>query len=301
MLKQLSSIQLLFLICQLWLAFYEGLKIIVPTNRFHGIFVITVVSEWTNSMCKAAYHMNDFTDSKDSEEEDKIPDLPKYCFCHGRKWLILDFLRRVAELTDRFEISDNIMLGINNEEVMFYLWYLDCIGTLMYYTKIPDDEDVIDCFKNHVICFPQVIFDSASQRIVCSMSTLHAEGSVTKREQKGQFSLESIEILCKIEQVIDGLEKKELISVEQVIKLLKHVNLLCPIIHKEAVGEQITYLMPTVLDCATLDELTTPSSPDTNNPELLLITFKCGYIPTGILVFILYHSTQVHHKIHQWV
>ena len=203
-----------------------------------------------------------------------------------RKWLILNIILRreyhIVELKDCFEIGD--MLGIDKEEVKFCLWYLDCIGTLMYYTNIANDED--SWFKNHVICSPQVIFDSISQLIVCSMSTLHAGGIVTKREQeelikRGQFSVELIEMLCKNEQVSEKLERNMLIPVKQLIQLLKHVNLLSPIIHKEADGERITYLMPAVLDCATLDELTTPPTPDADNPEPLLIAFKCGYVPTG--------------------
>ena len=202
-----------------------------------------------------------------------------------RKWLILNIILRreyrIVELKDCFEIGR--MLGIDKEEVKFCLWYLDCIGTLMYYTNIADEDS---WFKNHVICSPQVIFDSISQFIVCSISTLHAGGTVTKCEReelikKGQFSVESIEMLCQSKEVFEQLEKKDLIPVKQLIQLLKHVNLLSPIIHKEANGERITYLMPAVLDSATLDELTTPPPPDADNPESLLITFKCGYVPTG--------------------
>ena len=108
-----------------------------------------------------------------------------------------------------------------------------------------------------MICSPQVILDSISQLIVYSMSTLQAGGTVTKCEQdelinKGQFSVESIEMLCQDKEVSKQLEKKELVPVKQLIQLLKHVNLL---FHKEAGGERITYLMPAVLDCATLDEI----------------------------------------------
>ena len=197
-----------------------------------------------------------------------------------KKWLILNIILRreyrIVKLKDCFEIAD--MLDIDREEVKFCLWYLDCIGTLMYYTNIADDED--GWFKNHVICSPQVIFDSTSQLIVSSLSTLHAGGTVTDYEQKelirkGQFSIESITKHCKNEG------KEELIPAKQLIQLLKHVNLLSPIIHKEADGERITYLMPAVLDSATQAELTTPPPPDADNPEPLLITFKCGYVPTG--------------------
>ena len=197
-----------------------------------------------------------------------------------KKWLILNIILRreyrIVKLKDCFEIAD--MLDIDREEVRFCLWYLDCIGTLMYYTNIADDKD--GWFKNHVICSPQVIFDSTSQLIVSSLSTLHAGGTVTDYEQKelirkGQFSIESITKHCK------NVDEKELIPAKQLIQLLKHVNLLSPIIHKEADGERITYLMPAVLDSATQDELTTPPTPDADNPEPLLVTFECGYVPTG--------------------
>ena len=197
-----------------------------------------------------------------------------------KKWLILNIILRreyrIVKLKDCFEIAD--MLDIDREEVRFCLWYLDCIGTLMYYTNIADDKD--GWFKNHVICSPQVIFDSTSQLIVSSLSTLHAGGTVTDYEQKelikkGQFSIGSITKHCK------NVDEKELIPARQLIQLLKHVNLLSPIIHKEADGDRITYLMPAVLDSATQDELTTPPPPDADNPEPLLVTFECGYVPTG--------------------
>ena len=203
-----------------------------------------------------------------------------------KKWLILNIILRreyhIAAIERCFEIGE--MLDINEEEVKFCLWYLNCIGTLMYYTNIADDKD--SWFKNHVICSPQVIFDSTSQLIVASLCELHSGGPVTDHERKelisrGQFSIESIEMHCENAQVSEKLKKKELIPAKQLIQLLKHVNLLSPIVHKEADGERITYLMPAVLDSATQDEITTPSSLDTNNPEPLLITFKCGYVPSG--------------------
>ncbi len=37
--------------------------------------------------------------------------------------------------------------------------------------------------------------------------------------------------------------------------------------------------MPAILEC---NKLTNPPPPDANNPEPLLITFSCGYVPTGV-------------------
>ena len=69
---------------------------------------------------------------------------------------------------------------------------------------------------------------------------------------------------------------------EQLVDLLNHINLISPVTHeREHSTNQITYLMPAVLECATPDELTTAPPPDANNPEPLFISFDCGYIPTG--------------------
>ena len=203
-----------------------------------------------------------------------------------KKWLILNIILRrefcIVEMANCFEIGK--MLDIEKEDLKFCLWYLDCIGTLMHYTNIADDED--GWFKNHVICSPQVIFDSISQLIVASLRMLHSGGPVTNYERedlmnKGQFSINSIEMYCKNVLIAEKLKEKKLIPAKQLIQLLKHVNLLSPIKHKEFDGEHITYLMPAVLDSATQTELATPPTPDEDNPEPILITFECGYVPTG--------------------
>ena len=111
------------------------------------------------------------------------------------KWLIFGtVLRReykIVKMEDCIEIGK--MLEMDTNEIDFCLWYLDCIGTLMHYTNIPKDED--DWFKSHVICSPQVIFDSTSQLIIASLFTLHTKGYVIEKDReelikKGQFSIE---------------------------------------------------------------------------------------------------------------
>ena len=202
------------------------------------------------------------------------------------KWLIFGTIIRreykIVKVDNCIELGG--ILEMDGEEIKFCIWYLNCIGTLMHYPNIANDED--GWFKNHVISSPQVIFDSTSQLIVASLRTLHSEGHVIEHERlelikKGQFSIESIEKYCFSDEVTEKLKRDELIPASKLVKLLKHVNLLSPIIYKEANGERITYLMPAVLDCATQDELAAPHTPDTNHPEPLLITFKCGYVPTG--------------------
>ena len=200
-------------------------------------------------------------------------------------WFSLILRREFRIVTMDVCLEIAVSLGIDKNSIDFILWYLHfCTGTLMYY---PDIADYQDWFKIHIICSPQVVFDSISQFILASLRALHTKGPFTECEriemiQMGQFSLESIQKYCAGYQVRKNLKKNELIPPKQLVKLLKHVNLLSPIIHKQEDGsERITYLMPAVLECSSLDELTAPPPPDDNNPEPLHITFSCGYVPTG--------------------
>ena len=201
------------------------------------------------------------------------------------KWLWFSLILRrefrIVSKVDCLVIAQS--LGMDNDEVDFALWYLHyCTGTLLYYPDIPDEW-----FKDHIICSPQVVFDSISQLIFTSLRTLLSEGFVIEKNRaefirKGQFSIGTIEKYCHCDGVTERLEKQELIPTKQLVELLNHVNLLSPIIHTEEDGtNRITYLMPAVLECATPDELTASSPADANNPEPLFITFSCGYVPTG--------------------
>ena len=191
------------------------------------------------------------------------------------QWLIFGTLLRreyrVIEVKDCVKVGE--MLKMEEEEVLLCLRYLDCIGTLMFYTNISN------WFKNHVICSPQVIFDSISQLIIASLRVIHSKQYVVAKDRydlikKGQFSLESIKKYTD-DQV------SELIPVEELINLMNHVNLLSRIDMEEDGRKQTTYFMPAVLECASANELTMPPSPDENNPEPLCIKFTCGYVPTG--------------------
>ncbi len=208
----------------------------------------------------------------------------------SKNWLVLGIILRkefkIATIDDCIEIGK--MLEMDEDDTKFCLWYLHSIGSVMYYTEVPNDDDPRWLLKRHVICLPQVIFDSISQLIIVSMRDVHGGGHVTEYERteligKGQFSLEAIEQHCKLNvQVTKDLESKLLIPSQPLVNLLKYLNLLSEITHKDEDGERITYLMPAILDSAPQDELTNPPPPDANNPEPLHITFSFGYVPTGV-------------------
>ena len=202
-------------------------------------------------------------------------------------WLWFSLILRreyyIAPMDDCLVIAR--YLGIKEDELQLCLWYLHyCTGTIMYYPNIPGKY-----FKGHVICTPQVVFDSISEFIVASMRILHGDGPVIESERvelikKGQFSIKSIEKYCKCPQVKEKLEERKLLPAKQLIKLLEYVHLLSPIVRSDTQSdkEEITYLMPAVLKFDSQEELANPPPPDTNNPEPLYITFSFGYVPTGV-------------------
>ena len=65
---------------------------------------------------------------------------------------------------------------MDHEETKTALWYLhNIVGAIMYYPEIEDEDG---WFKMHIICSPQVIFDSISQVIVRSLQMLHSNSRV---------------------------------------------------------------------------------------------------------------------------
>ncbi len=202
-------------------------------------------------------------------------------------WLWFSLILRreycIAPMDDCVIIAKD--LGIKEDELELCLWYLHyCTGTIMYYPNIPGKY-----FRGHVICTPQVVFDSISEFIVASMRILHGDGVVIESERielikKGQFSIKSIEKYSECPQVKEKLKERKLLPAKQLVKLLEYVHLLSPIVHSDTQldKEEITYLMPAVLECASQDKLTNLPPPDTNNPEPLHITFSFGYVPTGV-------------------
>ncbi|XP_064392626.1 uncharacterized protein LOC135340238 isoform X2 [Halichondria panicea] len=203
------------------------------------------------------------------------------------KWLLFGLILRreykIASIEDCLELGKKLEMDEN--ETKFCLRYLhDCVGTVMHYTNITNDKE--KWLKNRVICSPQVVFDSISQLILPSMRELHSGGTFTEYERKelirkGQYSAEAIEMYCKTAQVSKKLGNNELIPAKALITLLQHLNLLSEIIHIDVNNKskyRSTYLMPAILECVSL---TNPPPPDANNPEPLLITFSCGYVPTG--------------------
>ena len=200
-------------------------------------------------------------------------------------WLILSIILRkefeVVSLSTCFEIGN--CLNMDQEETKTALWYLhNIVGAIMYYPEIEDEDG---WFKTHIICSPQVIFDSISQVIVHSLQMLHSNSRVPACEslrrdwiEKGLFSIEAIR------EVTETNEITRYLPIEKLIKLLAHVNLLSEIkLHNpQPCTPSIQLFMPAILECASEKELSNPPVTDENHPAPIFLKFKFGYIPTGV-------------------
>jgi len=241
-------------------------KCFFPVNNLHGTEEIDI-----GPLRK---FINEIFDSHFKESE-----LPVHS-----TWVILNIILRnffhIADWKDCIQIGEYV--GLNEEDVEFCVWYLSsCVGSLIHYTDIPDDED--DWFKNHVLCSPQVIFDSISEFIVTPLRLVDSDKPMVANDRKawlnkGQFSLEIINKFCK------NVDETKHIPAEKLIKLLQHLNLLSPIKSSDPeTGRDITtYLMPAVLESVSEDQLSTPDQPDEDRPASLHITFETDYVPTGL-------------------
>ena len=190
-------------------------------------------------------------------------------------------------------------LGMGEEEVKFSVWYLDrWVGALIYQPEIEDEDG---WFKKNIICSPQVVFDSISSLIVEPLLEIHCpeerfrERGFTAAEKrnwtaKGQFSLDTIK-RCLSEEFKNKLEQGKLIPVEMLVKFLEHSNLLSLITTKKEQGgretEEVMCFVPAILDCVPPKELTKCPPPDPDTPSPIKITFKAGYVPTGMFCAII--------------
>ena len=95
---------------------------------------------------------------------------------------------------------------------------------------------------------------------------------------------------------VDDLEKalslveKDLIPLDQLIKLLEHLNIIAPI-HQSDLNpsppssSQVTHLMPCLLKSATneeLDDIHPRRGSNPLHPAPLMIRYECGFVPLGV-------------------
>ena len=194
-------------------------------------------------------------------------------------WLMLSLClrkrdKRIASLHSCLELAER--LGMTAADTKTALWFLHHhAGVLMYFPNLPE-------LKETVICNIQIVFDSVTNLIINAFKFGRMGVAASERfKETGQFSLEDIR-----RSLVSG----DYIPLEQLVKLLEHLNIIAPITQSypcsssQTKSSEVTYLMPCVLQNVTSEELDTFQGHD-SNPLLsasVLILYKCGFVPLGI-------------------
>ena len=153
----------------------------------------------------------------------------------------------------------------------------------MYYPEIPSMRDT-------VICDPQVIFDSISALIIDRFQYSNRKLKTKEIDEfyrNGQFTMSQIKDKTEDYQSIH-------LSLQQLIEILKHLNVLAEIKNEqenpefEAACSPVDpsppkFIMPAVLKQASEEELFTPPSAGLMNLACpLMIHFEGGFVPFGV-------------------
>ena len=161
-------------------------------------------------------------------------------------------------------------LKISPDELEDALWFLHRLGMLLYF---PD----VEVLRNTIICDMQVLFDSTSNLIRDSRFTRDRVGrfSSDRFKKTAQFSFSDLEKATR-----DCI--KEDISLEELIRLLEHLNILAtlPQTPSSKTPSERQFFMACLLKSAKEDELEITT--DVHDPDPLIIHFDCGYVPVGI-------------------
>ena len=197
-------------------------------------------------------------------------------------WLIFSLslrfrTERIASLDDCNQLARQLDMPSN--EIKIALWFLHhYAGVLMYFPDVPELEDTI-------ICDTQIIYNSVTSLIIDTFKF----GSVSKCalerfREMGQFSLEDI-------RGATSNFSGDYISLNQLVKLLEHLNIIAPIIHDNSRPNpsKVIYFMPCVLQNASSEELNIYSNCNPYLPASLMIRYKCGFVPLGIFPAIISH------------
>lgn len=144
------------------------------------------------------------------------------------------------------------------------LWFFHHdIGCLMYYSNI-------ESLRNTVICEPQVVFDSITIVVIQAFdkkSYLLPPKTIEDFKEKGQFCLSDLKTLYN--------KSNACLNPSQLVDILEHHNIVVRIDNTETTeSSDPKFLMPAVLKMVIEDKL--------DDPECLMIYFKCGYVPFGI-------------------
>ena len=196
-------------------------------------------------------------------------------------WLLFSLIlrkkkERTATLEDCMRLSES--LRMTSYETKVALWFLHHhAGVMMYFPSIPE-------LKNLIIIDIQVVYDSVTILILRAMSfeeSRHKDAEEFKTT--GKFMLSRI---AAVTSKVSG----DYIPIHKLLALLESLHILARIsahhqdqtpLLSSSSEDEVTYIMPCVLNSATREELDSIS----NKPHEvcpIMVRFKCGFVPIGI-------------------
>ena len=206
------------------------------------------------------------------------------------RWLNLSIMLKLfAQRQNRFDVCfDDCVtfgkyLGMKKEMVKVALQFLHkYVGLVIYFPKNP-------YLKNIVICDPQVVFYSISELIfnIYDPRKMHInEAQHDCFVRTGCFSPQDIK------DVSTQHCKKNLLSVDTLVELLAHLNIVAEVpffnsrttVKKRFRAAKKYYFLPAVLQTAKMSLLIRDvSESEELLPEPLCIRFQTGYLPLGFI------------------
>ena len=191
-------------------------------------------------------------------------------------WLIFSLIlrkknKRTATLEECMRLSDSLRMTPYETEVT--LWFLHHhAGVMMYFPNVPELKDLI-------IIDIQIVYDSVTILILRAMSFDEASHKDAEEFKKtGRFMLSRI---IAVTSEVSG----DYIPIHKLVALLEFLHILARIpqtpLQSSSSEEEVTYIMPCVLNSATREELDSISKKACVVCPIM-IRFRCGFVPIGI-------------------
>ena len=181
---------------------------------------------------------------------------------------------RLATLKECMHLSGT--LNMSSHETKVALWFLHHhAGFIMYFPNIPG-------LKNLIIIDTRIVYDSVTILILRAMSYYEVGHKDAEGFRKtGKFTLSQIITLAS---KVSG----DYIPIHKLVALLEFLLIIARIFFNQQtpfqssfIEEEVTYIMPCVLNSATMEELDSISKkPHEVCP--IMVRFKCGFVPIGI-------------------
>ena len=188
-------------------------------------------------------------------------------------WLMFSLIlrkleRNVLSIKECQYIAND--LGIQKEDVKHILSFLHYdIGIIMYYSS----DEVKNLDEDVIICQPQLLFKSIGDLVLNAFLPEQCDRKQTRENfwKKGQFKQVDIE-RCSANATKDNSVNTDQLSLEQLIGILQHLNVLVPL-------DSEVFFMPAVMKAA--PEKVRNKYKHFNVIAPLLIRFKCVFVPIG--------------------